>query len=47
MSTGHKGHSVNELSKAHIDQAIAELMRRVKMDDTHWVPYLGGYSQDW
>lgn len=46
MSTGHRKLPDQALSKPHIDEAIRTLMNRVSLDGTHWVPYLGGYSQD-
>lgn len=47
MSTGHNKVPDQALSKTHIDQAIDTLLKRVDIDNQHWIPYLGGYSEDW
>lgn len=47
MSTGQHKIPDEALSKHHIDIAIAALIKAIHVDDKHWIPYLGGYSQDW
>ncbi len=46
MSTGDKTPD-SALSKKNIDDTITSLIDSVKIDSTHWVPYLGGYSKNW
>jgi hypothetical protein len=35
------------LSRNHIDEAIKTLASHVRVEGSHWIPYLGGYSKDW
>lgn len=35
------------ISKKHIDQSIAELLKRITLNRDYWIPYLAGYSKDW
>jgi hypothetical protein len=46
MSTGDKVPD-KAIDKAEIDEAIKMLMQHVDIDNEHWIPYLGGYSNDW
>lgn len=46
MSTGRKKVPDDAISKTHIDDAIKVLEAKVHIDHSHWIPYLGGYSED-
>jgi hypothetical protein len=35
------------ISKKHIDQSIAELLKKVRINRDYWIPYLAGYSKEW
>lgn len=47
MSTGHRKNADPAISTKEIDEAISALLKKVDVDNQHWIPYLGGYAKDW
>lgn len=47
MSVGKHTLPDAALSRRHIDQSIAALLKKVTVARDFWVPYLAGYSTDW
>jgi hypothetical protein len=46
VSTGRKSVPDDAISRDHIDEAIKTLLSKVSIDHKHWIPYLGGYNQN-
>lgn len=47
MSVGKHNVPDSALSRKHIDQSIAALLKKVTVVRDFWVPYLAGYSNEW